>query len=61
MNSERTESDPVRIVICTTGGTISASTSPGGVVNADGRGMDLVTTLATHLPSEVQLEVRSEL
>lgn len=61
VNSAETSTDSPYIVICTTGGTITASTAPDGVVTAgasDPATAAMVDELRAVLPGDIRLSVR---
>jgi L-asparaginase len=64
VNSAETSTNSPHVVICTTGGTITASTGPGGVVTAGGSGAATEAMLAglrEVLPASVRVSARAVL
>lgn len=64
MNSLETSTDTPHIVICTTGGTITASTRPDGVVTAgksDSATEVMLDGLRSMLPEEIRISTRAVL
>ncbi|AWH95182.1 L-asparaginase [Dietzia psychralcaliphila] len=64
VNSVETSTDTPHVVICTTGGTITASTAPGGVVvagDSDVATQAMLDELRTVLPASVRVSARAVL
>lgn len=64
VSSAETSTDTPHVVICTTGGTITASTGPGGVVTAGGSGAATEAVLAgllEVLPATIRVSARAVL
>ncbi|NLD84349.1 MAG: asparaginase [Actinomycetales bacterium] len=64
VNNAETSTDTPHVVICTTGGTIMASTTPDGTVHAgdsEAAATAMIEGLQSVIPDEIRLSVRSVL